>query len=125
MTIQTKSNPFRRNLSVSPIMVPARDTPSFVALGQLPKGVTSFGVVNSYPVYIRLIGTPMVSATNVMAVEGDGWLFPPGHFGIYATQFPRGLSCIAVERPGFPIKDAGGALLYPGAALELFYGSGA
>lgn len=124
MSIQTKSSPFRRNLSVSPIMIPAKDTASYVLIGKLPDGVTSFGVINSYPVYIRLLGTPMSSPSPLLAVEGDGWLFPPGHFGIYSTQFPKGLSCIAVARPGFPIKS-GGSLLYPDAALELFYGSGA
>lgn len=125
MSIQTKSAPFRRNLAVSPIMVPATDQASFKLLGALPDGVTSFGVVNSYPVYIRLLGTPMSADNPVMATPTDGWLFPPGHFGIYSTQFPKGLSCLAVARPGFPIKDANGALLYPDAALELFYGSGA
>lgn len=124
MSVQAKNGPFRRNLAVSPIMVPAKDVASYVEIGALPNGVTSFGMVNSYPVYMRLLGTPMASGPQ-MAAEGLGWIVPPGHFGIYATQFPKGLSCIAVERPGFPIKDANGALLYPNAALELFYGSGA
>ncbi|TKD50215.1 hypothetical protein [Sphingomonas baiyangensis] len=123
--IVAKNAPFRRNLSVSPIMVPATDEPSYVAVGPLPNGVTSFGVVNSYPVYIRLLGTSMGDETPNDAGEGLGWLFPPGHFGIYSTQFPAGVSAIAVERPGFPIHDEEGALLYPEAALELFYGSGA
>lgn len=120
-----RNGPFRRNLSVSPIMVPATDEASFVALGRLPQGVTSFGVINSYPVYIRLLGTPMGQAQPSRANDGDGWLFPPGHFGIYATQFPKGLSCIAVERPGFPLYSEDGELLYPDAALEIFHGSGA
>ncbi|KQM18383.1 hypothetical protein [Novosphingobium sp. Leaf2] len=125
MSIQIKNAPFRRNLAVSPIMVPAIDTASYVLLGALPNGVTSFGVVNSYPIWIRLLGTPMGATEPAKANEHDGWLFPPGHFGIYSTQFPMGLSCIAVTRPNFPTYDDSGALLYPDAALELFYGSGA
>lgn len=120
----TRTFPFRRNLVVSPIMVRATDVASYKPLGKLPDGVTTFGVINSYPVYIRLLGTPMGAAEPMMAKEGDGWLFPPGHFGIYSTQFPKGLSAIAVERPGFPVKDSNGSLLYPQAMLELFYGSG-
>jgi hypothetical protein len=122
--MNSRNFPFRRNLAVSPIMVPATDEPSFVSLGKLPESVTSFGIVNSYPVYIRLLGTPM-GGPQQMAAEGKGWLVPPGHFGVYSTQFPMGLSCIAVERPGFPLFDDDGDLLYPQAALELFYGSGA
>ena len=121
----TMTKPFRRNLSVSPIPVPATDEASYVEIGRLPEGVTSFGAVNSYPIYIRLLGTAMGDATPNMASEGNGWLFPPGHFGIYSTQFPKGVSAIAVDRPGFPIHDDDGELLYPEAHLELFYGSGA
>lgn len=124
MSVQTRNFPFRRNLSISPIMIPAGATASVVQLGALPKGVTSFGVVNSYPVHIRLIGTPMEASSPVLAGEGKGWLFPPGHFGIYSTQYPKAVSCIAVSRPGFPAFDANGAALFPDAALELFYGSG-
>lgn len=114
--------PFKRDLSVSPVMIPAKDTASRVDMGALPNGVTSFAMVNSYPVFMRLLGS---SGTFKPVVEGDGWLVPPGHFGVYSTQNPRFLSCIAVDRPNFPIKDGSGALLYPGAMLELFYGSGA
>lgn len=118
----TRTFPFKRDLSVSPVMVPAKDTASKVTMGQLPSGVTSFAMVNAYPFFIRLLGS---SGTFKPAVEGDGWLVPPGHFGVYSTQSPQFLSCIAVDRPGFPIKDGSGVLLYPNAVLELFYGSGA
>lgn len=124
MTVQARNFPFRRNLSVSPIMVPAGKAASVITLGTLPKGVTSFGVINSYPIYIRLLGTPMGAEQASLAKEGDGWLFPPGHFGIYSTQFPKALSCIAVSRPGFPAFDGAGNPLFPEAALEIFYGSG-
>lgn len=120
---QPRTFPFRRNTAVSPFMIPATDQPSKVAIGPLPDGITSFGMVNTYPVHIRLVGTPADGEFNP-AAEGVGWIVPPGHFGVYTTQFPKWVSAIAVDRPGFPIKDSSGALLYPQARLELFYGSG-
>lgn len=117
--------PFRRNLTVSPIMVPATDEPSYIEVElTAASGVTSFAAINSFPIYIRLVGTPASAEPN-LAGEGVGWLFPPGHFGIYSSQYPRGLSAVAVERPGFPIYDGNGELLYPEANLELAYGGGA
>lgn len=121
MTALNRSFPFKRNAGVSPIMVPATDTPSQVEIGPLPDGVTSFAMINSYPVYVRLEGS---SGTFSAVTAGTGWLVPPGHFGVYSTRYPKWVSCVAVERPGFPIKDGNGALLYPDAKLELLYGSG-
>lgn len=125
MSTPTLARPFRRNTTISPYMVPATDTPSQIMIGPLPQGITSFGMVNSFPVWIRLLGSGQgESGTFTPASEGSGWLIPPGHFGIYSTQYPKWVSAIAVARPNFPIKDANGALLYPTANLELFYGSG-
>lgn len=113
---------FRR--AANPVIVPATDVASQVAVPVLPEGSTTFSAVNSYPVWIRLKGTAYGSTFSPVQ-EGEGWLFPPGHFGVYATQFPKWMSAIAVDRPGFPIKDGNGVLLYPNAALEVAYGSGA
>lgn len=124
MTTPSRNFPFRRNTAVSPIMIPATDEPSQMAVGPLPSGVTSFGVVNAFPVYMRLVGSSEASGF-VPAEDWMGWCIPPGHFGIYSTQFPKWVSCLAVARPGYPIYDAEGDLLYPEAKLELFYGSGA
>lgn len=117
-----RSQIFKR--SSDPFRVPATDQPSEFTVTGIPKGATSFCAVNSYPVWIRLKGTQRGQSFAPVA-EGEGWLFPPGHFGIYATQYPSKMSAMAVERPGFPIKDANGALLYPDAAIEVSYGSGA
>ncbi len=125
MAEPSRTFPFKRNLTVSPVLVPATNQASFVTLGRLPDSVTSFAMVNSYPVWIRLVGTPMESQQNQMASGNTGWLVPPGHFGVYSTQFPRGLSALAVDRPGFPLLNSNGNLMYPQATLELFYGSGA
>lgn len=119
----SRNFPFRRNPLVSPIMIPATDVASQVEVGPLPEGVTSFGMVSSFPIWIRLLGSSETSGFRA-AQEWDGWLVPPYHFGIYSTQYPKWVSCIAVDRPNFPIRNADGGLLYPEAKLELFYGSG-
>lgn len=123
MTIQSRSFPFRRNTAISPYMVPATDEASQVEIGPLPAGVTSFGMVNAFPVYMRLVGSSEASGFKP-AQDWVGWCVPPYHFGIYSTQYPKWVSAVAVERPGFPIYDDEGGLLYPEAKLELFYGSG-
>jgi len=126
--------PFRR--TTDPFLVPATDTPSQVEIGSYligTKGLTSFAMVNSYPIWMRLKGSGTVRLnTGTMTgafdpvAEGQGWLIPPGpFFGVFTTQYPVWVSCIAVARPGFPIKDGGGALLYPSAVLEMSYGGGA
>lgn len=123
MTTPTRSFPFRRNTQVSPFVIPAGLTASQMEIGPLPQGITSFGMVNSYPVWMRLLGSS--EATGFMpAQEGDGWLIPPYHFGIYSTQYPKWISVIAVARPNFPITNGSGQALYPTAALEIFYGAG-
>ena len=121
MNALNRGFPFKRDASFLPIRVPARDFASKVEVGPLPDGVTSFCMINSYPIYMRLEGSrgefKPVTATT-------GWLIPPGHFGVYSTRYPQWVSAVAVARPDFPIQGEGGAMLYPDAALELIYGSG-
>lgn len=115
--------PFRRNTTISPYMVPATNTASQVLIGPLPEGVRSFAMVNAFPVFMRLVGSSQESGF-IPAADWTGWLIPPYHFGIYSTQYPKWVSAIAVDRPGYPIMN-GQSLLYPTAVLELFYGAGA
>lgn len=121
MSIQNRNFPFRRNTAFGPILVPAGFEPSSVAVGVMPDGITAFAAINSYPVWMRLVGGAM---GPVSVTDDTGWLFPPGFFGIFSTQSPRWVSCVAVDRPGFPIADENGDPLYPDARLELLYGSG-
>lgn len=129
----TNNYPYRRR--TDPFLIPAKDVASQVELGTRlleVTGLTSFTMVNSFPIWMRLKGSGITNvATRKMTgtfspvEEGKGWLIPPGpFFGIFTTQYPVWVSAMAVERPGFPIKAAGGALLYPDAVLELAYGGG-
>lgn len=81
----------------------------------IPMNADSFQVVNSNSCYVRLRGFKTGEAGEVE--EGKGWLLPPGHAAVYATQKPERMSAMAVARPGFPI----GAELWP---LEVNYGFG-
>jgi hypothetical protein len=54
-----------------------------------------------------------------------GWIFAPGFQAVFGTQYPDFVSAMAIDKPGFPIFDANGAFLYPGATIELAYGTGA
>jgi hypothetical protein len=88
------------------------------------KGVTSFAVTNPNPFWVRLRGSNTTPGFKAVE-EHTGWLFPPGIHAIYATQYPDFMSAMAVEKPGFPITDGDGAFLYPGATIEVAYGTGA
>jgi hypothetical protein len=116
--------PFKRNTAIEPVAIPAKDTASKIKVPMLPEGSTSFGVDNAFPIFIRLVGTGYGAAQFNAAAEGKGWIFGPGKHGPFSTQFPEFMSAIAVDRPGYPIKNADGTLRYPDAALEVFYGSG-
>jgi hypothetical protein len=116
--------PFKRNTAIEPVAIPAKDVASKIKVPMLPEGSTSFGVDNAFPIFIRLVGTGYGAAQFNAAAEGKGWIFGPGKHGPFSTQFPEFMSAIAVDRPGYPIKNADGTLRFPEATLEVFYGSG-
>lgn len=107
-------DPFLCMVGVEPVLT-AIDRDGLIA-----KRVTSFHVVNPNPFYCRLRGS---SGEGDEIAEGEGWLWPPGFVGVYSTQYPAFVSCIAVERPGFPLRDDDGNLM-PMHPLELAYGIG-
>lgn len=127
--------PFRRR--TDPFRIPATNAPSQVLIGPdlaVVKGLTSFLMVNSYPVWMRLKGSGVIrmssgtqTGTFSPVAEGEGWLIPPApFFGVFTTQYPVWVSAMAVARPNYPIFAADGTtLLYPDAVLEIAYGGGA
>lgn len=82
----------------------------------IPANADAFQVVNSNSCYVRLKGFKLGETGEVE--DGKGWLLPPGHVSVYATQKPERMSAMAVSRAGFPI-DSGS--LVP---LEVNYGFG-
>ena len=82
----------------------------------IPANADSFQVVNSNSCYVRLRGFKIGETGEVE--EGKGWLLPPGHVAVYATQKPERMSAMAVTRSGFPV--VAGEIV----ALEVNYGFG-
>ena len=110
------ATPYRR--LTDPIMLPVTGTAGMstvVPVNYIPLNADAFQVVNSNSCYVRLRGFKTGEAGEVE--EGRGWLLPPGHVAVYATQKPERMSVMAVARPGFPV----GADLVP---LEVNYGFG-
>lgn len=106
---------YRRLTDPVLVTVAATAGSTLVPVGWIPANADSFQVVNSNNCYVRLRGFKMGETGEVE--EGKGWLLPPGHVAVYATQKPERMSAMAVARPGFPV----GAELWP---LEVNYGFG-
>lgn len=110
------ATPYRR--LTDPIMLPISNVGSSTAVPAnfIPLNADAFQVVNSNSCYVRLRGFKTGEAGEVE--EGRGWLLPPGHVAVYATQKPERMSVMAVARPGFPVVQ--GELV----PLEVNYGFG-
>lgn len=128
------ANNFPFRLLTAPFKVPATDEPSQVEVGPTllaTKGIASVSITNSFPIWIRIVGSGSIRAINgamsgsfIEADEDNSYLIPPAPFwGIFSTTYPIWLSAVAVARPDCPIMD-GGSLLYPEAVLEVAYGGG-
>ena len=109
------TTPYRRLTDPILVGVAATGSSTIVPVGYIPANADSFQVVNSNSCYVRLKGYKTGETGEVD--DGKGWLLPPGHVGVYATQKPERMSAMAVARPGFPI----GTELWP---LEVNYGFG-
>ena len=115
------TTPFRR--LTNPLLVPVTTSPTadnalIVPANFIPPGATSFCVVNSNLCWVRLMGTGGGASAPVAVQDYQGWLFPPGFFGVFSTQLPIWMSAGAFARDGYPLA---GLTLQP---LEVSYGEG-
>jgi hypothetical protein len=78
-------------------------------------GASSFLVVNRNPFWVRPKGYSGTDATTKVIGADEGWLFPPGFWGIFTTQFPDAMSTIAVPFQGLAAGSG---------VLEISYGGG-
>lgn len=76
-------------------------------------GYTSFCVVNPNPFWVRLRGS---NITYAAVTSTTGWMFPPGFFGIFSTQYPEFMSAMSVTAQGLTAGTG---------VLEVSYGGGA
>lgn len=110
------ATPYRRLTDPVLVTVGTTGTSTVVPAMWIPANADAFQVVNSNSCYVRLRGFKIGETGEVE--EGKGWLLPPGHVGVYATQKPERMSAMAVARPGFSVDSAS---LVP---LEVNYGFG-
>ena len=120
--------PFRRMTQALLVPVGLDSASTFtVPDGIIKPDYNAFLIFNPNKVCAELRGTSMppsgspVPSSAIMA-SGDGvdWLFPPGHWAVYSTQYPMFMSSKAFDTPLWPISQVGA--LVP---LRLWYGYGA
>jgi hypothetical protein len=107
--------PYRR--MTDPLQVPVGPsvTRFEVPAGYVPTGANAFLVINPNLSWMRLKGSgvayperePVGEYVPVVGTDGQGtgWLFQPGFFGVFTSQFPRYLSTIAVAKQGVPATN--------------------
>lgn len=119
--------PFRRNLSVAPVIGPVGLKAVATAVPPMPnQGVTSFIISNPNPFHIWFAGW-RGSATDIPNIKENGHYLHPGEKYLGRTQMPQWVAAVADDEPGFPIYNADGSWAYAGKRTRfvLIYGSGA
>lgn len=127
----TRSFPFKRNLGIAPISIPAGLTPVATAtIGSqslMDAKITTFKVSNPNPFWVFYRGWN--GAANAMpTIVGLGHHLAPGAIDINTSQTPDFIAAVAVDELGAPLYAADGAtLLYDmsKARLVMMFGSGA
>jgi hypothetical protein len=106
----TQGIPFRR--MTDPLQVGIGPTPQMT---MVPKSVLtdpatglplpSFYIVNPNNVWVRVKGfNNAADCQSIGVTPTTGWLWPPGHVGVYSTQSPFCASAMAVPMPGYPLN---------------------
>lgn len=119
--------PFRRMTQAMLVPVGNGSASSFeVPSGVIKPDFNAFLIFNPNRVCAELRGTSVPQSgpapTSATPASGTGidWLFPPGHWAVYTTQYPLFMSAQAFDTPLWPLASAG--TLVP---LRLWYGYGA
>jgi hypothetical protein len=121
------TQPFRRNLEISPIIIPVGMAGQPMAVPAMPgTGVTSFKMSNPNPFWVWYRGWRGL-ASDMPTIDGQGHFLAPGATDICRTQMPQWIAAVASDEPGFPITDSNGAWLFAGkrTRIVMVYGSGA
>lgn len=126
MPIDSLTQPFRRNLSVRPVIftVGLMPTPTPVP-PMVAQGVTSFIVQNCTPFYFWFAGWAG-PATDMPDIKENGHYIAPGEKYIGRTQMPQFVAAVLDDEPLFPLYTNN---QFNGAGMRLrgvlTYGSGA
>ncbi len=120
--------PFRRNLTVAPVVIPVGLTPVATPVPSMSgKGVTTFLMKNPNPFYVWYAGWAGAAGDMPADLRANGHYIAPGETYIGRTQMPTFIAAQADSEPNFPITDAQGAWMFAGqrTRLVMIYGSGA
>lgn len=120
---------FRRMTRALPVTVV--NTPTAQTAVQVPDGFilpsyNAFAVFNPNVCSVGLRGTsrptgaPAPTTPLIAQADGLDWVFPPGFWGVFSTQYPFFMSAIALSMPIAPDVPGDAALF----ALRLWYGVG-
>ena len=120
--------PFRRNLTVPPVIIPVGLSPVATPIPPMTgKGVTTFLMNNPNPFWVWYAGWTGDASGMPADLRKNGHYIGPGATYIGRTQMPQFIAAQADKEPNFPITDGQGAFLYAGqdTRLVMIYGSGA
>jgi len=115
-----------RALAVPVVSAPTAQNATQVPAGFILQSYNAFAVFNPNICTVGLRGTsrptgqPVPTAPILAQADGLDWLFPPGFWGVFSTQFPFFMSAIALPMPIAPDVPADNALV----PLRLWYGVG-
>lgn len=118
--------PFRRTLTVDPVIGPVGLTPVAVAVPAMTaQGVTSFEIYNPNPFHFWFAGW-RGQASDMPVILEKGHYLAPGEKKVCRTQMPNFVAAVADYEIGYPITDAQGNFLFAGQRPRwvLTYGSG-
>lgn len=124
----TSLQPFRRELSTKPVIIPVGVSPQATVVPAMTgKGVTTFLMRNPNPFYVWYAGWTGAAADMQADLRENAHYIGPGESYIGRTQMPTWIAAQADAEPGFPIVDAQGNWLFAGqrTRLVMIYGSGA
>lgn len=128
MPMDTSVQPFRRNLTVMPVIIPVGLSPQATMVPSMQgKGVTTFLMRNPNPFYVWYAGWVGSAADMASDLRGNAHYIGPGESYIGRTQMPQWIAAQADSEPNFPIADGQGNWLFAGqrTRLIMIYGSGA
>lgn len=134
-TDSSLTQPFRRNLSFSPVLIPVGASGIATVVPPMTAGgVTSFKMANPNPFWVWYRGWTG-AASDMPAVKDMGHYIAPGAVDICRTQMPQWIAAVAAEEPDSPLYPSGastvttlgsGQITWGGipCRLVMVYGSG-
>jgi len=128
MPMDTSIQPFRRELTVAPVIIPVGPDPVATVVPPMTgKGVTTFLMNNPNPFWVWYAGWTGSATDMPSDLRGKGHYIGPGATYIGRTQMPNFIAAQGDDEPGFMVRDPNnGTWLFTGirTRLVMIYGSG-